>query len=234
MGLKPTKKIFIKLNKEKLKEVEDYLYLELNNYIHLITEKQLNVKEFGHSLATNIEEKVASLLEKKYEVDYEYHNEKSKKKGKKRERSWSDFMFVELNHKYPTNVKFSGSNVEGQPNICSMRKLIDNLIVHEMFDSYHIIRVKYNEVTKEVKIYFVDILDYINCLTWNAGTGQIMLKEKEFDKLYDKNTEYDNLSLVEKKKLIINLYNNKMNDHIKQREKQRDRTNKLFIDKGLL
>ena len=63
-----------------------------------------------------------------------------------------------------------------------MQKLLD-YIMKRWIDSYHLLIVKF-DLSENVshKLYFIDVLDWIDFITYDAGPGQIMLREQD---LYD-------------------------------------------------
>ena len=178
--------------------------------------KLLNGKESGHIMGTIIEEMCGDILkENGYTITKEVN-----KLGEAKARAHSDFNIVTKDGSVNrVNVKFS-SETNGQPNICSINRMMDALR-DGIIDGYYMLKVKYNRTTNKTKVYFVDILDYIDCLTFNGGTGQIMLKEKDFYIDYESDKVLNNLSIIEKRKLIYGMYIKKMDEHIKLKTKQK-------------
>ena len=62
------------------------------------------------------------------------------------------------------------------------------------------------------------MFDYIDYLTWNSGTGQIMIKESDFYKDVDTYEPKDTLDI--KKLKIKSLYDDGMEKHILLRVEQ--------------
>ena len=115
------------------------------------------------------------------------------------------------------NVKFgspkmqkSGKPKYGQPNMCAMKRIMKNFYKNSTIDSYYIIKVNLN--AGKYSIHVFDMLDYIDYLTWNSGTGQIMLKENEFYK--DVDSFVPNFTSEEKKRKIKELYDFGCEKHI--------------------
>ena len=85
----------------------------------------------------------------------------------------------------------------------SMHKLL-NAILSNSIDSYYLLMVKIKEksVTDKTSasIIFVDMLNIIDYITYDAGPGQIMLKAKAFfDKIGREGTAFQNgLTIKEK------------------------------------
>ena len=82
----------------------------------------------------------------------------------------------------PINVKAGLQNMRGQPNVVSMQKLLD-YILNRWIDSYYLLIVKFDlSAGISHKSYFIDMLDWLDFITYDAGPGQIMLREQD---LYD-------------------------------------------------
>ena len=201
------------LSKEYKSQIEKVLNDELKIYFNSIN-KKLGIKEAGHSMASQIEDKCYEILiEKGYNLLKEMD-----KNGKPLDRSFSDFILYNDGYSYNINVKFNNSEKPGQPNICSCNRMMDQFS-DEKFNSYYILKVKYNNKTGNLNVYFVDIFDFASCLTFNSGTGQIMLKEKQFYEAYDSN-QTKPLSTTERMDFTYALYQTENEKHIKLRTKQ--------------
>lgn len=61
-----------------------------------------------------------------------------------------------------------------------MKKLLDALLMHQI-DSYYLLMVKL-EIQQQTTcvVHFVDMLDYLDHVTFDSGPGQIMLKARSF------------------------------------------------------
>jgi hypothetical protein len=159
-------------------------------------------KESGHSYASPMEDLVREIL-----------IEKLGAKKSSKDRSLAD-VYLDDNL---INVKFgspkmqkSGKPKYGQPNMCAMKRIMKNFYQDSTIDSYYIIKVNLNAGNYSIHVF--DMLDYIDYLTWNSGTGQIMLKENEFYK--DVDTFVPNFTLEEKKTKIKALYDFGCEKHI--------------------
>lgn len=199
------------------KKLEKILQPKMEKYFFTNDAKKLlSGKESGHIMGTIIEEMCGDILkENGYTITKEVN-----KLGEVKARAHSDFNIVtndcSVNR---VNVKFS-SETNGQPNICSINRMMDALR-DGVIDGYYMLKVKYDRTTNKTKVYFVDILDYIDCLTFNGGTGQIMLKEKDFYIDYESDKALNDLSIIKKRKLIYDMYDKKLDEHIKLKTKQR-------------
>lgn len=214
----------VKLNKKSAiinlnfqKKIEKILQPKMEEYFMTNDAKKLlSGKESGHIMGTIIEEMCGDILKQnEYTITKEVN-----KLGEPKARAHSDFnILTKDGSTNRVNVKFS-SETNGQPNICSINRMMDALR-DGIIDGYYMLKVKYHRTTNETKVYFVDILDYINCLTFNGGTGQIMLKEKDFYIDYESDKVLTDLSITEKRKLIYDMYDKKLDEHIKLKTKQR-------------
>ena len=190
------------LNTEKIKEIEEVLKCD-QVFLKCINEAiSFSGKESGHSNASPIEDVITNAL---IENCGAIKSEKSRELGD---------CYIDSNY---INIKF-GAEKFGQPNMCSMNRILAAFVEESIIDSYYIIKVKLDSAGGySVRVF--DMLDYIDVLIWNAGTGQIMIKELDFYKLEG---EREQLSVSEKKRKIIDLWNKGMVEHIELRKKQHD------------
>lgn len=162
-------------------------------------------KEKGHSFASPVEDEIRKIL-----VD------KLGAKKESRSRAHADLSL----EGYRLNIKFgapqltkNGQPKYGQPNMCSMKRVVKDFSNEAIIDSYYIIKVNMNvEGGSGYSLSIFDMFDYIDYLTWNAGTGQIMLKEREFYKDY--NSFVPNYSISQKKEKMKLLYNKGLLEHV--------------------
>jgi hypothetical protein len=171
-------------------------------------------KEKGHSNASPIEDVISDIL---------VSNLNAKKAVGSRELG-----DVYINDNF-INIKF-GDEGFGQPNMCSMNRIMKKFVESNEIDSYNIIKVKMTNDAYSIKVF--DMFDYIDYITWNSGTGQIMLKEAEFYRNID--LEIESISIEEKKKKIAELYIKGQNEHINLRIKQKDKKIKLLKKMGII
>lgn len=137
-------------------------------------------KEIGHKLADLVDEKTSALVTLRNLTKHEYG-----KSGSQRARSMGDVWLEEAGIYHPVNVKVGIAGSEGQPNMVSIKKLLSAL-VNCQIDSYYLLMVKL-EIGSPIKptIYFLDMLDYLEYVTFDSGPGQIMLKAASFFRYYD-------------------------------------------------
>jgi hypothetical protein len=88
---------------------------------------------------------------------------------------------------HPINVKSGLVGSEGQPNLVSLKKVL-NAILSRWIDSYYLLIVKL-EIPEPGRIrptvYLVDMLNHLDLVTFDSGPGQIMLRARAFFSGYD-------------------------------------------------
>ena len=147
-----------------------------------------SLKEVGHSFGEKLEEELVNRL---VSLDNRFA-QPTKEAGKgKQTRKQEDLTF--LGHHI--NVKF-GYQKMGQPNMVSFRRLCES-IHSDKIDSYWILSID----GSDNKIYFFNLCEHLDYTNTNYGTGQIMLKEKDFYKNFDQNANYQ----IEKKQIMKKL-----------------------------
>jgi hypothetical protein len=158
-------------------------------------------KEIGHKLADLVDEKTTALLTVNHLIRHEYSAT-----GNKRARSMGDLWLEDGGIYHPVNVKTGIVGAEGQPNLVSMKKILDG-ITHRLIDSYYLLIVKISIRPKGIEphVYFIDMLDWLDFLTFDSGPGQIMLKAKAFFVAYE-TRKVERLAVKEKLKTLMALY----------------------------
>ncbi len=132
-------------------------------------------KEIGHRTADIVDEKTTALLTVNYETCFERHAN-----GAARPRSMGDIWLRHDLIYHPINVKVGIAGSEGQPNMVSLKKLL-NALISRHIDSYYLLIVKLSIGDPiSPQVYFTDMLDHLAYVTFDSGTGQIMLKAKPF------------------------------------------------------
>lgn len=198
------------------KKLESILQPKMNEYFTTKDAKKLLAgKESGHIMGTIVEEMCGEFLQQEgFTITHELDSN-----GEPLKRAHSDFLLLSNDSvENKTNVKFSSEN-PGQPNVCSINRMMDALR-DGVIDGYYLLKVTFNRKEETTKVYFVDVLDYIDCVTCDGGTGQIMLKEKKFYEIYGEKGRQGELSLMKKTEKIYKLYEKKMTEHIKRKQKQ--------------
>jgi len=207
------------------KKLKNILQPKMDDYFNTNDAKKLLAsKESGHIMGTIVEELCGDILnECGMKITQELDS-----KGNPLPRAHSDFLLESKDgKKNKINVKF-GSAKQGQPNICSINRMM-NALKDGFIDGYYILKVKYDKNEKNTKVYFVDVLDYTDCITYDGGTGQLMLQEKKFYGVYGTSGRESKLTLKEKKIWIYQLYQKKMKEHLERRQKQLKKREQEFL-----
>ena len=152
-----------------------------------------NVKEVGHSFGDRYEDELVSILLKE-SSDFSEPTET---------RSPDDLKY-KGNY---INIKF-GYQKNGQPNICSMKRLFTKLHT-DIIDSYYLISV--DAFGPNYKMF--DVYDYLEYTNFNYGTGQLMLCENKLNKDYNFNKEV-NLTKTEKMIMLGNMMREECDRHV--------------------
>lgn len=158
------------------------------------------VKEVGHAFADRFE----STLAKKLMIK----SDKYLKPDSLKHRDPADWFSDSV----PTNCKF-GYDKNGQPNLISFNRFFNGVLSGKL-EEYIIISV--DAKTRDVKVF--RLIDWLDCVNYNTGTGQLMLKESLLNKIYDESrpkvTRYDAI------KKLISIDEKACNEHIELKLKQ--------------
>ena len=196
------------LTKEELNSIKSTIESD-QRFVDKINEAiSYTGKESGHSHASPMEETIREIL-----ID------KLGAKKSTKDRSLADIYYKDnlINVKFGSpKINTKGKPKYGQPNMCAMNRIMKEFYTKSNIDSYYIIKV--NLKMENYSIHVFDMLDYIDYLTWNSGTGQIMLKESEFYNGVDQFVP--NFTDGDKKKKIKDLYDSGCEKHILLRIKQ--------------
>lgn len=155
-------------------------------------------KEIGHRIADYVDDQTVAYL--KIDAEITVKNEIDIK-GNDIKRSMGDLWILDNGMYNPVNIK-SGITTNGNPNVVSLAKLIDRLFKHQI-DSYYLLIVKTPLVDGSIigtkpKVYLIDLLDYLDYTSFDAGPGQVMLKEKELYSFLAKGETPPELSIEQK------------------------------------
>ena len=152
-------------------------------------------------MADFVDDRTTDLMKVNLDVRYEGNRNGSIKK-----RSMGDIWVYSEGMFNPLNVKSGLQGMGGQPNLVSMRKLLDYLL-NRWIDSYYLLIIKFDlsdEITH--KTYLVDMLEWTECITYDAGPGQIMLREQEFYRKFDSGYMPVERSIHEKVEILFGLF----------------------------
>lgn len=130
-------------------------------------------KEIGHRIADLVDETTTALIEKNFPTARQCN-----RAGLPMPRSMGDIWLLSNGIYNPINVKAGEADKNGQPNMVSLNKLVNALLDREI-DSYYLLFVKMILQSASVQpvVYLVDILDYLDYVTFDSGPGQIMLTD---------------------------------------------------------
>ena len=190
---------------------EDKIYImDLVKKLTPDTLKEINfdpsVKEVGHSFCDRYED---VLVKKLLAITADF--------TEPTETRSSDDLKYKGNY---INIKF-GYKKNGQPNICSMKRLF-NYLHDNLIDSYYILSVDANGPVYQ----FFDVYDYLDYTNFNYGTGQLMLCESKMKGSYKFNDEF---LLTKKDKMIAmgDMMQKECDRHIELKKKQQNNINRI-------
>lgn len=138
-------------------------------------------KEIGHKLADLVDEKTTALLTVKYLTKHQRDA-----KGRNRSRSMGDLWLQDNGIYHPVNVKTGIVGAEGQPNLVSLKKIMSAIMARQI-DSYYLLIVKMQIAPKAINpaVYLIDMLDWLEYVTFDSGPGQMMLNAVKFFNEFD-------------------------------------------------
>ena len=175
-------------------------------------------KEPGHRMADYVDDRTTSLL--KVNLDTRYEGDR---KGSPKKRSMGDIWVFSQGIYNPLNVKAGLLGSKGQPNVVSMQKLL-NYFFQRWIDSYYLLIIKFDlGSTISHKSYLIDLLDWIEFITYDAGPGQIMLREQEFYDSFDSGYIPPEKSIFEKIKTLFQLFEAQVETLLANRKNRLDR-----------
>ena len=166
-----------------------------------------SVKEVGHSFGDRYED---VLVGKLLDMDDDF--------TEPTETRSSDDLKYKGNY---INIKF-GYKKNGQPNICSMKRLF-NYLHEDKIDSYYILSVDADGPAYQ----FFDVYDYLDYTNFNYGTGQLMLCEGNMKAVYKFNDEF---SLTKKDKITLmgKMMHEECIRHIESKKKQQNKIDRII------
>ena len=127
-------------------------------------------------------------------------------RGEIRKRSMGDIWVRSRGIYNPVNVKAGLQGMNGQPNVVSMKRLLD-YILRRQIDSYYLLIVKFDlSETITHKLYLIDLLEWTDFITYNAGPGQIMLRERELYSALDSGHVPEDQTIFEKVDSLFSLF----------------------------
>jgi len=196
------------------KHVKDSAFTEL-----------ISGKEPGHRMADYVDDRTTSLLKVNLDTRYEGDG-----KGTIKKRSMGDVWIRSRDMYNPVNVKSGLQAMNGQPNLVSMQKLLD-YIFRRWIDAYYLLIIKF-DVSDEIShsVHLVDLLEWTDFITYDAGPGQIMLREKDFNEAFSSGHRPASRTIVDKAEALFGLFEQQVNALIANRKIRLERQRGLFAD----
>lgn len=157
-------------------------------------------KEIGHRIADFVDDQTTALLTREFVT-----KQQRKYNGEIRMRSMGD-IWLECDGIYhPVNIKSGVKGSEGQPNMVSLKKLLMALFTCQI-DSYYLLPVKFDiGSVMQSSVFFIDMLDYLDHVTFDSGPGQIMLKARGFFDALDNGFIPEPLTVMQKVDKLMRL-----------------------------
>ncbi len=174
-------------------------------------------------MADYVDDRTTSLL--KVHLDTRYEGNAN---GTVKKRSMGD-VWVRSNEIFnPINVKAGLQGMNGQPNVVSMQKLLD-YICKRRIDSYYLLIIKFN-ISKDPshKSYLVDLLDWTDFITYDAGPGQIMLREQAFYDAFESAYSPAPRNVPEKAESLFTLFETQLNALFTNRQARLERQKSML------
>lgn len=186
-------------------------------------------KEIGHRIADAVDERTTSFLQGRYETRFE-----TGVGGKKRSRSMGDVWLKANGIFHPINVKTGEYGSNGQPNMTAMGKILEALLTRQI-DAYYLLIVKLRLPKVDENgiipiVYFVDMLDYLDAMTFDSGPGQIMMREVQFYALLNSNRLPVQLTLRQKVGKLFSMLEDGERRLIMNRERRLRKLEQLYTN----
>lgn len=182
-------------------------------------------KEPGHRMADYVDDRTTALLKVNLDTRHEAEPDGSPKK-----RSMGD-VWVHSNGIFnPVNIKSGEQGMNGQPNLVSMQKLLDYLF-RSWIDSYYLLIIKF-DIHRAIthKAFLVDLLDWTEFVTYDAGPGQLMLREKDFYDAHESGHRPLEKPIADKVQSLFTRFEEGVESLFANRRQRLNRQKKLFED----
>ncbi len=180
-------------------------------------------KEPGHRMADYVDDRTTSLL--KVNLDTRYEGDQ---KGNPKKRSMGDIWVNSQGIYNPLNVKSGLLGSKGQPNVVSMKKLL-NYLFQCWIDSYYLLIIKF-DISSQItyQTYFIDLLDWTEFISYDAGPGQIMLREQDFYDAFNSGHRPLAKSILEKIDTLFCLFETQVQALLTNRQARVDQQRSLL------
>ena len=174
-------------------------------------------------MADYVDDRTSALLKISFDTRHE-----GTVSGTLRKRSMGDIWIASEGVFNPINIKSGLQDMAGQPNLVSMQKLLDYLF-RRWIDSYHLLIIKFS-LTPEIshRVFFVDLLDWLDFVIYDAGPGQIMLREHEFYEAYAAGRQPPPKTISQKVDYLFAMFEQQLNVLFENRKRRLERQRKLL------
>ena len=180
-------------------------------------------KEPGHRMADYVDDRTTALLKVNLDTRQEGNLNGSPKK-----RSMGDVWVHSGCIFNPVNIKSGEQGMNGQPNLVSMQKLL-YYIFRCWIDSYYLLIIKFDLAEKIThRVFLVDLLEWTEFITYDAGPGQIMLREKDFYDAHESGHTPQERAIGEKVESLFTLFKEGVDSLLVNRQQRLDRQRTLF------
>lgn len=160
---------------------------ELDAFVTWATESTYGAKkDHGHAIAEPVDEVTSEGLRQLLGPEFEVLVQVDpKNKDSRIKRSMGDCWVRFKGVLHPINIKSGSADVAGQPNMVALARLTEALLRREI-DSYYVLMVRIGlGKARSVSVAIFDLLDWLDFVSFDSGTGQVMLKQADFYRAYD-------------------------------------------------
>lgn len=174
-------------------------------------------------MADYVDDRTSALLKISFDTRHE-----GTASGTLRKRSMGDIWIASEGIFNPINIKSGLQDMSGQPNLVSMQKLLDYLF-RRWIDSYHLLIIKFSlspEITH--RVFFVDLLDWLDFVNYDAGPGQIMLREHDFHEAYEAGHQPPSRTISEKVNSLFEMFERQLEVLFENRKRRLERQRVLL------
>ena len=175
-------------------------------------------------MADYVDDRTTALL--KVHLDTRHEGTKASEVKK---RSMGDVWAYSGGIYNPINIKSGLQDMKGQPNVVSMQKLL-NYIFRQWIDSYYLLILKFDISALTHVAYLIDLLDWLDFVRYDAGPGQIMLREQEFYDAMDSGHVPPRRNVPAKAESLFRLFERKLMDLFANRQARLDRQ-RIMLEK---
>ena len=174
-------------------------------------------------MADYVDDRTTALLKIEFDTRHE-----ATATGALRKRSMGDVWLRSGAMFNPINIKSGLRDPGGQPNLVAMQRLLDYLF-RRWIDSYYLLIVKFSvDPAITHRVVLVDLLDWLEFVTYDAGPGQIMLREADFYRAHDEGYEPPSRTIVEKVETLFRMFETQLQVLFENRRRRLERQRRLL------